>query len=119
MTRFLICMNLSFAVSWPLWLFLNLPFLANFYKLTGMSGTYYEFCLFFAILCNLFFQYFLQQFFSLIFLQFFFAILCNLFLSILYTYFFYIFCNYFFCKAQLNLQNLEANLHILLILLTE
>ena len=57
--------------------FLNLPFLANFYKITGMSGTYYYYyqvltnlpiCnLFFAILCNLFFVNIVDLFFTLIF----------------------------------------------------
>ena len=57
-------------------LFLNLPFLANFYKITGMSGTYYHYyqvltnlpiCnLFFAILCNLFLNLpFLANFYKL------------------------------------------------------
>ena len=60
--------------------FLNLPFLANFYKLTGMSGTYYYYyyyyevltnlpiCnLFFAILCNLFFVNIVDLFFLIFF----------------------------------------------------
>ena len=80
-------------------LFLILPFLANFYKLTGMSGTYdyYEvltnlpICnLFFAILCNLFFVnivdllfliFFGKIFLPDIFATYFFAIACNLFLA--------------------------------------
>ena len=56
--------------------FLNLPFLANFYKITGMSGTYYYYqvltnlpiCnLFFAILCNLFFVNIVDLFFLIFF----------------------------------------------------
>ena len=64
--------------------FLNLPFLANFYKITGMSGTYYYYyqvltnlpiCnLFFAILCNLFFVNIVDLFF----LIFFYFIICKI-----------------------------------------
>ena len=74
-------------------IFLNLPFLANFYKLTGMSQTYhYHHLLTNLLICNLFFCYSLQL----------------IFLSILLTYFFWYFwqiffpryfCNLFFCYS--------------------
>ena len=60
--------------------FLNLPFRANFYKLTGMSGTYHYYYyyyevltnlpiwnLFFAILFNLFFVNIVDLFFLIFF----------------------------------------------------
>ena len=125
---------------------LNLPFLANFYKLTGMSGTYYYYyyyevltnlpiCnLFFAILCNLFFVNIVDLFFTSIFKNFqkhfkFFFQKKNISKKFSKKYFYLIYLQLFFaipckiriipstpCKAQLNLQNLEANLQILLIL---
>ena len=109
-------------------IFLNLPFLANFYKLTGLSGTTttttnfdkltnlqlifcYSLQLIFCQYCRIIFSdIFWKNIFTWYFCNLFFAIPCNLFLAnllILHTP----------CKAQLNLQNLEANLQILLILL--
>ena len=67
-------------IGWHHHQFLNLPFLANFYKLTGMSGTYYYQVLTNLPICNLFFCYPLQ----LIFFQ-----CCK-------TYFSDIFWKYFF-----------------------
>ena len=107
-------------------LFLNLPFLANFYKITGMSGTYYHyyFTTNFDKLTNLqlIFCYSLQ----LIFCQYCRLIFSDIFWKNIFTWYI---CNFFFaipckiriipstpCKAQLNLQNLEANLQILLFL---
>ena len=81
------------------WYFCNLFFCYSLQLILGQSFR----IIFLANHVNLFFWYFLQQFFPLIFLQICFAILCRIIFSTP-------------CKAQLNLQNLEANLQILLIL---
>ena len=92
------------------WYFCNLFFCYSLQLILGQSFR----IIFLANHVNLFFWYFLQQFFPLIFLQVFFCYsLQFIFVNIVYL-FFYIFCTP--CKAQLNLQNLEANLQILLIL---
>ena len=136
--------------------FLNLPFLANFYKLTGMSRTTtttttmvfdkltnlqlifcYSLKLFFCqycrlifsdifwkniftwYFCNLFFCYSLQLILGQSFRIIFFGKSCKLIFLIFFATIFSpdIFANFSTpCKAQLNLQNLEANLQILLIL---
>ena len=79
---------------------LNLPFLANLYKLTGMSGPYHHYdfwqtCLFatyfFAILGNLFFCQYCKLIFSDIFWKYFFP-------DIFATYFLLFFATYFFAN---------------------